>query len=467
MRLFKTTLLLLAAQASAWHLQLPFQSTLSSWFGRPIGPSRIPTFILDTQHPWVEQHRNQLERVPNVNELLCNPESIQVSAPGFPDPIPIPNDIFSSLHVDNNRAGISRLGWNNALHRLREIQACPAALWTCESLKVDIYRHGGSEWDDTWEPATPPAELPGLFADVLSQMPKLKKLDWVRPSDSGKYNFQVGTTVSQFVKGFAERNLTLPAVEHLLLGPGCESFVTMCPNLTTLETGGGLAWPHWDSWSNETDPYTALVRAAAGVKNISAFTMSTQSWRPELLEVVLESMPHITTLKIHGALDGRQRYSIEEEDAEKLKTLLPIITRFSRLQHLDLPPVYELGVGFDGGAWCGNAYFGPSGREYARSVTLQSLHATEKATNITLPYMSPTLKTLMIGGTTVNLDPPAGPGAEPFSYGADEPFVDGGRDVSMRRTEKGADGYMTADGEICWRWTGRLDAYLLEVEMDI
>lgn len=325
MRLFKTTLLLLATQASAWHLQLPFQSTLSSWFGRPIGPSRIPTFILDTQHPWVEQHRNQLERVPNLSELLCNPESIQVSAPGFPDPIPIPNDVFSSLHVDNNRAGISRLGWNNALHRLREIQACPAALRTCESLKVDIYRHGGSEWDDTWEPATPPAELPGLFADVLSQMPKLKKLDWVRPSDSGKYNFQVGTTVSPFVKGFAERNLTLPAVEHLLLGPGCESFVTMCPNLTTLETGGGLAWPHWDSWSNETDPYTALVQAAAGVKNISAFTMSTQSWRPELLEVVLESMPHITTLKIHGALDGHQRYSIEEEDAEKLKVSGPAL----------------------------------------------------------------------------------------------------------------------------------------------
>jgi hypothetical protein len=315
MRLFKTTLLLLATQASASHLQLPFQST--------IGPSRIPTFILDTQHPWVEQHRNQLECVPNVRELLCNPESIQVSAPGFPDPIPIPNDIFSSLHVDNNRAGISRLGWNNALHRLREIQACPAALRTCESLKVDIYRHGGSEWDNTWEPATPPAELPGLFADVVSQMPKLKKLDWVRPSDSGEDGFQVGTTVSSFVKGFAERNLTLPAVEHLLLGPGCESFVGMCPNLTTLETGGGLAWPHWYSWSNETDPYMALVRAAAGVKSITAFTMSTQSWRPELLEAVLESMPHITTLKIHGAFDGHQRYSME--DAEKLKVCGPTL----------------------------------------------------------------------------------------------------------------------------------------------
>ncbi|KAJ7774367.1 hypothetical protein B0H14DRAFT_2965351, partial [Mycena olivaceomarginata] len=377
--------------------------------GRPIGPSRIPTFILDTQHPWVEQHRDQLERVPNVRELLCNPESIQVSTPGFPDPIPIPNDIFSSLYVDNNRAGISRLGWNNALHRLREIQACPAALRTCESLKVDIYRHGGSEWVDTWEPATPPAELPGLFADVFSQMPKLKKLDWVRPSDSGEYGFQVGTTVSSFVKRFPERNLTLPAVEHLLLGPGCESFVSMCPNLKTLETGGGLAWPHWYSWSNETDPYMALVRAAAGVKNISAFTMSMQSWRPELLEAVLESMPHITTLKIHGALDGNQRYSMEE-DAEKLKTLLPIITRFPHLQHLDLPPVYELGVGFDGGAWCGNAYFGESGRESAHSVALQSLHATEKATNITLPYMPPTLKTLTIGETTVNLLP-AGPGA--------------------------------------------------------
>ncbi|KAJ7733526.1 hypothetical protein B0H16DRAFT_1579647 [Mycena metata] len=464
MRLFKATLLLTAqVSASAWHLQLPFQLTLNSWFDRP---SHIPTFILDTQHPWVEQHRKQLERVPNASELLCNPDSMQVSTPGFPDPIPIPKDLFSSLNVDNNRAGISRLGWNNALHRLREIQSCPAALRTCESLTVDIFRHGGSEWDDKWEPATPPAELPGLFADVLSQMQKLKKLDWVRPSDSGKNSFQVGTTVAPFAEGFAKRNLTLPAVEHLLLGPGCESFVTMCPNLTTLETAGGLAWPRWGSWSNETDPYMALVRAAAGVNNISSFTMSTLSWRPELLEAVLESMPHIATLKIHGALDGHHPYSIEE-DAEKLKTLLPLITRFSHLQHLSLPPVHELDVGFDGGAWCGNAYFGPEGREYARSVALQSLHATEKATNITLPYMPPTLKTLVIGETTVNLDPPADPGAEPFRCGADDHFVEGGRGVSARWTEKGADGYMTAEREICWRWTGRLDAYLSEDEMDV
>ncbi|KAJ7213396.1 hypothetical protein GGX14DRAFT_392904 [Mycena pura] len=71
------------------------------------------------------------------------------------------------------------------------------------------------------------------------------------------------------------------------------------------------------------------------------------------------------------------------------------------------------------------------------------------------------------GGTTVNLDPPAGPGAEPFSCGANDRFVDGGRDVSVRWTERGADGYMTVDVEICWRWTGRLDAYLSEVEMDV
>ncbi|KAJ7900542.1 hypothetical protein B0H14DRAFT_2671093 [Mycena olivaceomarginata] len=402
MRLFKTTLLLLATQASASHLQLPFQSTLSSWFGPPHRVLPHPHLHPRYAAPMVEQHRNQLERVPNVREAPVQPRGLsKVSAPGFPDPIPIPNDIFSSLHVDNNRADISRLGWNNALHRLREIQACPAALRTCESLKVDIYRHGGSEWDNTWEPATPPAELNGLFADVLSQMPKLKKLDWVRPSDSGEDGFQVGTTVSWFVKGFAERNLTLPAVEHLLLGPGCESFVSMCPNLTTLETGGVLAWPHWYSWSNETDPYMALVRAAAGVKNITAFTMSHAA--------VLESMPHVTTLKIHGALDGQQRYSME--DAEKLKTLLPIITRFPHLQHLDLPPVYELGVGFDGGAWCGNAYFGESGREYAHSVALQSLHATEKATNITLPYMPAHFENADDWGDDCDLDPPAGPGA--------------------------------------------------------
>jgi len=61
-----------------------------------------------------------------------------------------------------------------------------------------------------------------------------------------------------------------------------------------------------------------------------------------------------------------------------------------------------LGLGFDGGAWCGNAYFGAEGRQYGREVSRESAETTELAANIVLSKL-PQLECLCIGGTYANI----------------------------------------------------------------
>lgn len=81
---------------------------------------------------------------------------------------------------------------------------------------------------------------------------------------------------------------------------------------------------------------------------------------------------------------------------------LDILSRFPRLEKLWLPPSSGLGLGFDGGAWCGNAYFGTEGREYGRSVSRESAETTEAAAKIVLSRLS-NLKSLCIGGTCADI----------------------------------------------------------------
>jgi len=79
-----------------------------------------------------------------------------------------------------------------------------------------------------------------------------------------------------------------------------------------------------------------------------------------------------------------------------------VLTKFSHLQHLYLPPSSGLNLGFDGGAWCGNAYFGASGRQYGRSVARTDAETTERAAEIVLSSL-PGLKSLCIGGAHANI----------------------------------------------------------------
>lgn len=96
-----------------------------------------------------------------------------------------------------------------------------------------------------------------------------------------------------------------------------------------------------------------------------------------------------------------------------------------------MPDVSNLGVGFDGGPGCGNAYFGPYGRQYRRYITHQWVDATELATDIVLSKL-PQLKSLYLGDTSVN----------------------------FTRDESGTP-------NVSWPWTGRLREYLYEKWPDL
>jgi len=61
-----------------------------------------------------------------------------------------------------------------------------------------------------------------------------------------------------------------------------------------------------------------------------------------------------------------------------------------------------LGLGFDGGAWCGNAFFGPGGRQYGREVSRDNAETTELAATIVLSKLLD-LESLCIGGTYANI----------------------------------------------------------------
>jgi hypothetical protein len=87
-------------------------------------------------------------------------------------------------------------------------------------------------------------------------------------------------------------------------------------------------------------------------------------------------------------------------------------------------------LGFDGGHWCGNAYDGPEGKAYGRSVTQQGAEATELAANTTLGIL-PHLKSLIIGFQHANLT-----------------INDGGQP------------------DMTWPWTGRMEQYTYEIWQD-
>lgn len=67
-----------------------------------------------------------------------------------------------------------------------------------------------------------------------------------------------------------------------------------------------------------------------------------------------------------------------------------------------MPPSWDLGLGYDGGAWCGNAYFGADGRAYGRQDSRKDAETIELAADIVLSKL-PELKSLCFGGTHANI----------------------------------------------------------------
>jgi len=107
--------------------------------------------------------------------------------------------------------------------------------------------------------------------------------------------------------------------------------------------------------------------------------------------------------------------------------VLNVLTGLKNLTHLDLPESSSLGLGFDGGPDCGNAYFGKGGRKYLRQVTKEGAEATEQGGDIVvanLPHLTS--------------------------------FTIGGRKANITRTEERI-------VNATWPWTWRMDEWLMEV----
>jgi hypothetical protein len=104
-----------------------------------------------------------------------------------------------------------------------------------------------------------------------------------------------------------------------------------------------------------------------------------------------------------------------------------VLTGLKNLAHLDLPDSSSLGLGFDGGPGCGNAYFGKDGRIYLRQVTKEGAEATEKGGDIVMANL---------------------PHLTSFTIGVIE--------ASITRTEERM-------VNATWPWTGRMDEWLMDM----
>ena len=106
-----------------------------------------------------------------------------------------------------------------------------------------------------------------------------------------------------------------------------------------------------------------------------------------------------------------------------------VLGRFPDLAHLKLPASYELDLGWDGGSWCGNAYFGYGGRKAGRAKVRRGVEATELAAGIVLDAL-PRLQSLSIGSACANI-----------SWSEEDGHIDG----------------------VSWKWTGRVEEYAREI----
>lgn len=274
--LFFTLYLLFTGVASAWSLYSLTIGRYQSIFRlRKPWPSPIPQFILDTNHPWLATNKAWLYRYPKVAEAICSRDSPLWTSPDSPDHA-LPADLFTNLLIDNNAAPLvvygDRLGWSNAHDRLHEMAACEASLAGVRSLHVDVFVHDG-EWSGYMETTLPPPGLPELFADVLSKMSNLERLDWGISKEATR----------EFESAFVAKNLKLPSVKYLKPGAGSDYLVSRCPNVEVIEAG--CYCHHW-SWHSGSANRLELIKAATGLENLKEWRLATQwdGWTLGMLE---------------------------------------------------------------------------------------------------------------------------------------------------------------------------------------
>ncbi|KAM6488332.1 hypothetical protein HDV62DRAFT_20952 [Trichoderma sp. SZMC 28011] len=408
-----------------------------------ISHSKIPVFIKDIDHPWINENLQWLENRDDPFKELCDPSSEIYR--GIDGRV-CPDDLFNRLVIDNNKWGMDRTPWRNARDRLREMRDCPMALDSVKHLYVDIYVSSG-EYGFRYDSPNPGDEIPELFADVLTLMHNLERIDWKLSEQSANY----------FESVFSKRNLSLPSVNHLVPSQSSIYLIPMCSNLQVLEATGSRSTQESFIESTSKVPSIRSLKFDAG-----------REWSEPLLSDLLRAMPNLVSLSLKGRIGTGTTYSdltgmysaerfhyveIEEEKLQMvknnlglepddiiiikrpndpyLKTFLRELASYPNIKHLKLPYSADLSLGFDGGPWCGNAYFGPDGRAYHRRVLQEGAETNEKAARIALSVL-PHLESISIGGSTPNMTK-----------------EDGNKVVFE------------------WPWTGRMEEWLLEQVPDV
>jgi hypothetical protein len=267
------------ASAQTWLAS--FQQSLKSLIEIPFRKSTVPQFILDARHPWILANQRKLERLSNAEAFLCSGldfetnDSTEIGTEAFEKGLELPPDIFDYLEIDNNRVGISRPGWQNALERLGEMKRCQRALKQAKRLEVNIFVHSVYlECTKILEPSQPPEWLLTLFGDVLESLTNLETFNWGLGHRDTHH----------FEEAFTSRNLTLPSIKNLQLGPSSYYLVGMCPNLERLENGNGYSSYHGHR-SDQLDWRLMLIQAASSTPKLKRFAMAVFSdgWTPALV----------------------------------------------------------------------------------------------------------------------------------------------------------------------------------------
>lgn len=244
----------------------------------------IPTFVRDVNHPWVEENSRILEKL-GAKETLCSKDSpLRSQLPGFPE------DLFKTLIVSNDRATESRLAWVNTYERLTEILGCLEALRSCETLHVGLYRREIDSYNTLWEPEMPPTNVTHVFAAAVSQMPSLRRIEWMRLRPSAN-------SLTVFGDAFDSANVQLNTVKELQVSPDANFLVSAAPNLETLHVTKGR--PYLVSAASKSlQVMLNSTKARTGLKSLSIYA----TWDVELVHSVIDNMPNIKTLSLDGLI---------------------------------------------------------------------------------------------------------------------------------------------------------------------
>ena len=174
-----------------------------------------------------------------------------------------------------------------------------------------------------------------------------------------------------FACDFARRNLILPKVHTLVVGPFCDFTVKMCPNVRTIASSG-YSWlhsrrAHWQEREHTAD----LIIAAGTARHLTNLCIE-DHMHPQLVTAIADTLPGLQSLIMDGGIRNTP-----------LAQFVPALSQMLNLKRLVLAMASELGVGFDPPE-CGNAYMDANDNVIPEIVAYYDAQQYEAETKVLL-----------------------------------------------------------------------------------